>query len=143
MFTRTTTLAILFSAAGIAAVAQDKGTGNAHRTLVAREESSAPAPVASTATVTMPASKAVSAASKTGVQGIQMEQRGNLLAFFNLDYMNALKVHVTNPEGREEMQSSISTSGNAVNVEGLSKGLHFITIVDGDSDARKGFMVNL
>ena len=72
-----------------------------------------------------------------------MEQRGNLLAFFNLDYMNALKVHVTNPEGREEMQSSISTSGNAVNVEGLSKGLHFITIVDGDSDARKGFMVNL
>jgi len=74
---------------------------------------------------------------------VNLHVKDNLAFFDNLGDLNALKVHVTNAEGKELVSQSISTKYNAFDISRLPKGLYFVTLINENTDSRKAFTLNL
>ncbi|PZF74400.1 T9SS type A sorting domain-containing protein [Taibaiella soli] len=74
---------------------------------------------------------------------VNLHVKDNLAFFDNLGDFNALKVHVTNADGKEVVNQTISTKYNAFDISRLAKGLYFVTLINENTDSRKAFTLNL
>lgn len=74
---------------------------------------------------------------------VSLHVKDNLAYFDNLGELNALKVHVTNAQGKELVSQSISTKYNAFDISRLPKGLYFVTLINENTESRKAFTLNL